>query len=100
MATEVGLSQSQYSRIENGESAVSFEKVIEISRVLNVSPYEIIDYGSNQTFNNCNQSGNNHSTITNNQDFTEERKELLEQIKYLQEQNTELLKIIQNLKTP
>jgi len=101
MAHEIGLSQSQYSRIEQGDCAVSFEKVFEISRVLNVNPDEIIEQGKNFIFNNCtcNQAGNiEKNTINNNQDFTEERKAYLEQINFLQEQNAELLKMIQTKK--
>ena len=88
-----------YSRIENGNSAISYAKVIEISKVLNVATEDIIEKGDsdNFIFNNCNQSGKIDS-INNNYDFEQERKAYLEQIKYLQEQNAELLKIIQNLK--
>ena len=97
MAAEIGLSQSQYSRIEQGDCSVPFEKITEISKVLNVSPEEILEVGDNFVFNHCNQSGK-IETI-NNQDFTEERKAYLEQIKFLQEQNAELFKMVQNLKT-
>jgi len=94
MATEMGLSQSQYSRIEHGDSAVSFEKVFEISKILNVSPDDIIEQGKNFIFNNCtcNQAGNiEKNTIHNNQDCSETLKALLEQ-------NAEILKIIQSKK--
>jgi len=37
VANEIGLSQSQYSRIEQGDCAVPYEKVTEISNVLKVS---------------------------------------------------------------
>ena len=94
MAGELGLSQSQYSRIEQGDCAVSYEKVFEISQILDVTPNEIIDCGKCQAFYNCTQSGNNIEkidTINNNQDCAELLKTLLEQ-------NTELLKMIQKLK--
>ena len=99
MAGELGLSQSQYSRIEQGDCAVSYEKVFEISQILDVTPEEIIETGKNFIFHNCNcsQAGNiEKNTINNNQDFTEERKAYLEQIKFLQEQNAELLKMVQS----
>ena len=97
MATDLELSQSQYCRIENGECATSYEKIIEISKILKVSPNDIIEFGEQFVFNNCSQSGKNN-TIHNNQDFTEERKAYLEQIEYLKAQNAELMKIIQNTK--
>jgi len=97
MAADMGLSQSQYSRIEQGDCAVPFEKVIEISKILNVSPDEITECKNWQTFYNCNQAGN-HNTQNNNQDCTEILKALLEQMKNIQVQNAELLKMAQKLK--
>jgi transcriptional regulator with XRE-family HTH domain len=98
MADVLGLSQSQYSRIENGESAVSFDKVMEIAKALNVNFVDIIDCGKGQTFNNynCSHLNNNIENVENihNNNFEQERKAYLEQIKYLQEQNAELLKLI------
>ena len=99
MATKVGLSQPQYSRVEQGDCTVAYEKVIEIAKVLNVSPNDIIEQSNSFIFNNCNcnQAGNiEKNTIYNNQDFTAILKALLEQTKNIQEQNAELLKIIQS----
>ncbi|MDR0828918.1 MAG: helix-turn-helix domain-containing protein [Prevotellaceae bacterium] len=105
MAEILGLSQSQYSRLENGESAISIDKVIEIAHKLNVPCEDIIDGDIRQIFNNCSQSGNNIEkieTINNHSDFEQERKSLLMFIENLQKdneflktQNAELLSRIQ-----
>ena len=101
LATEVGLSQPQYSRIENGDSTVSSEKVIEISNVLGVLPSDIVAPPDSFVFNNCQQlQAGNNNTMNNNdlEKYFKQIEDLKTQIEGLKTLNTELLKIIQNFK--
>lgn len=84
MAEVLGLSQSQYSRIENAECSIDIDKANKIAEILDVNPLDIVDFYNKQEFINCSQSGN-INTINNNNDFEEERKSYLEQIKGLKQ---------------
>jgi transcriptional regulator with XRE-family HTH domain len=95
MANEMGISQTQYGRIENGKCSVSLDRVIEISKILDLPLNDIIEASENFIFNNCNQS-EKIDTINNNQNFEQERQAYLTQIKYLEEQNTDFFKLIQS----
>ena len=100
MAAEVGLSQSQYSRIEQGDCAVEIDKVVKIAQILEVDFIDILDLGNAQNFYNCSLAGNNiGNTVHYNQDFENERKTFLAHTEELKEQIAELQKILQNLKT-
>ncbi|MDR3327907.1 MAG: helix-turn-helix transcriptional regulator [Prevotellaceae bacterium] len=90
MADELGLTQSQYSRIENGECSVDFNRVAQIAKTLEINLMDIIDWGDTQQFYNCNQAGNNN-TMNNYQEFESERKAYLAQIEELK-QDKEFLK--------
>ena len=83
MAEMLNLSQSQYSRLENNESPIDFEKVGKIAIILDVNPFDILEF-SEQSFVNCSQSGN-INTINNNEDFKYERESYLQQIRELNE---------------
>lgn len=83
MAEMLNLSQSQYSRLENNESPIDFEKVGKIAIILDVNPFDILEF-SEQSFINCSQSGN-INTINNSEDFKHERESYLQQIKELKE---------------
>jgi transcriptional regulator with XRE-family HTH domain len=93
----IGLLQSQYSRIENGECAVALDKLRSISDILGVNPLDLIDFGQGQAFFYCNQSGN-IETINNHNDFTEERKSYLSQIEDLKRDKKFLMEQIELLK--
>jgi len=92
MADELGLTQSQYSRIEKGECAVEIDKVVKIAQILEVNWIDILDFGTAQNFYNCNQSGNNNTNTMYNQDFENERKSYLTQIDDLKTQIADLKK--------
>ncbi|HFK5528241.1 helix-turn-helix domain-containing protein [Elizabethkingia anophelis] len=96
MAEMLNLSQSQYSRLENNESPIDFEKVGKIAIILDVNPFDILEF-SEQSFINCSQSGN-INTINNNEDFKHERESYLQQIKELKEDKEFLKQEIISLK--
>lgn len=89
IAEILGLSQSQYSRIENAECSIDIDKANKIAEILGVNPLDIVDFYNKQEFINCSQSGN-INTINNN-DFEKEREAYLDQIKELK-QDKEFLK--------
>ncbi|MCT3991081.1 helix-turn-helix transcriptional regulator [Elizabethkingia anophelis] len=96
MAEMLNLSQSQYSRLENNESPIDFEKIGKIAIILDVNPFDILEF-SEQSFINCSQSGN-INTINNNEDFKNERESYLQQIKELKEDKEFLKQEIISLK--
>ena len=97
MAEMLGLSQSQYSRIENNECSIDLEKTKKISELLDISPLDILDFADRQAFFHCNQSGN-IETINNTSEFDNERNSYLSQIKELKEDKEFLKQEIVSLK--
>ena len=97
MAEMLGLSQSQYSRIENNECSIDLEKTKKISELLDISPLDILDFADIQSIFHCNQSGN-IETINNTSEFDNERNSYLSQIKELKEDKEFLKQEIVSLK--
>lgn len=59
VATQLGMSQSAYSRIESGETSIDFPRLEEIAKVLKARAVDIVTYGENQVFNVMhNETGN------------------------------------------
>ncbi|WP_343665281.1 helix-turn-helix transcriptional regulator [Chryseobacterium mucoviscidosis] len=103
MAEILEISQPQYSRIENGESSIDLEKTSKIAEILEVDPFDIIEFSDKQEFINCTQSGN-INTIYNNESFEKERQAYLDQIKelkedkeFLKQENLSLKKMLEKL---
>jgi len=92
MATAIGLSQSQYSRLEKGSCEVSLKRVIEISTVLNIALEEIVETSGVSAFIKCKNCTDNYIKFEN------ERKILSDKIGVLEKQNAILTGIIDNLK--
>ena len=44
MATQLGITQAGYSKIEKGKTSLSYEKLVEIGRILDVSVEDIISF--------------------------------------------------------
>lgn len=64
MADKLGISQSQYSDIENGKVKIKEPKLIQIASILDVSPEVIKNFNEQFIFNSCVQSGYiQHQTI-------------------------------------
>lgn len=59
MASQLGLSQQAYSRIEKRPEKTSLEKFLEISAILQVSLNSLINENDNFIQNNFNQNGGN-----------------------------------------
>lgn len=79
MAERLGVTQAGYSKIEKGKTSLSYDKLVEIGRILDVSVEDIISFEYDKYFNNYNKiTGNNNGSILINTDNTSILKELYE----------------------
>ncbi|PKP18232.1 MAG: hypothetical protein CVU07_02425 [Bacteroidetes bacterium HGW-Bacteroidetes-23] len=76
MANKLAISQRAYSKMENNETKLDWEKIELVSSVLGIEPLELVAFDDNLIFNNCTQSGKFH--IFNN-NFPEELKRSYEE---------------------
>ncbi|MEN2413118.1 helix-turn-helix transcriptional regulator [Flavobacterium mesophilum] len=64
MAEQLGVTQAGYSKIEKGKTVLSYVKLVEIARILEVSVEDILSFDSERYFNNFNKViGNNNGSI-------------------------------------
>jgi transcriptional regulator with XRE-family HTH domain len=96
LASELGITQSAYSKIELGETEVSYTKLTKIAQVLGMSPEEIMTFNEQMIFNVMhNQTGNG---FVINKGFTENEKKLYEdQIDHLKEEINYLKRVLDKL---
>jgi transcriptional regulator with XRE-family HTH domain len=67
MADQLGITQAGYSKIEKGKIILSYVKLEEIGRILEVSIEDIISFDSQRCFNSLNKiEDNNCVNSTNN----------------------------------
>lgn len=79
MAEKLGVTQAGYSKIEKGKTSLSYEKLVEIGRILDVSVEDIISFDYDRYFNGFNRiTGNNNGSILINTENTSTMKELYE----------------------
>ncbi|MEO8534726.1 MAG: helix-turn-helix transcriptional regulator [Flavobacterium sp.] len=79
MADQLGVTQAGYSKIEKGKTVLSFVKLVEIARILEVSVEDILSFDSQRYFNSFNKvTGNNNGSIQINTDSSLALKELYE----------------------
>ncbi|WP_276977728.1 helix-turn-helix transcriptional regulator [Flavobacterium filum] len=84
MADKLAISQRAYSKLENNETKLNWEKIEIVSSVLGVDPLELVTFDDNMVFNNCTQSGKQH---TFNYNFSEElKKNYEERIEHLEKE--------------
>ena len=96
LASELGITQSAYSKMELGETEISFSKLTKIAEVFGMSPEEIMTFNEQMIFNVMhNQTGNG---FVINKGFTENEKKLYEdQISHLKEEINYLKKVLDKL---
>ncbi|MEN2398905.1 helix-turn-helix domain-containing protein [Flavobacterium sp. MC2016-06] len=79
VADQLGVTQAGYSKIEKGKTILSFAKLVEIARILEVSVEDIISFDSQRYFNSFNTvKGNNSGGIIINSDDSAALKHLYE----------------------
>lgn len=92
VAENIGLSQSEYSKIENNQIKLDFEIASKLARFYKISSKEIIDFEKNYYIENFSQSAINTESLTiNNNDIA---LKLLEQIS---EQNKILANLVEQV---
>lgn len=96
MAERLNLSQRAYSKIENNDIKVDWNRIVEISNILEVEPINLVTFDDSLIFNNCTQSGK-LNVIHNN--FPQELKESYEsRISALTNEIEFLRRLIENKK--
>ncbi len=92
MALKLELSQRAYSRMEKGETKLSWERIKDISTVLEIDPVELVSADGSISINFCNNSNNHGRVETLNYNTDNEMKEkLLEEVDFLKQKIDELM---------
>jgi transcriptional regulator with XRE-family HTH domain len=80
MADQLGVTQAGYSKIEKGKTILSYVKLVEIARILEVSVEDVISFDSERYFNSINtvKGNSNNGSILINSDNSAALKELYE----------------------
>jgi transcriptional regulator with XRE-family HTH domain len=96
IASELGITQSAYSKMEQGETEISYTKISKIAEVLGISPEEILTFNEQMIFNVMhNQTGNG---FVINKGISDNEKKLYEdQIAQLKEEVSYLKKVLDKL---
>lgn len=97
VATGIGISQGAYSRIELGDSEITFSKLEKIASVLDMKPEEIIAFNENMVFNVMNNEIGNGLVINNNQLSEGEKNLYVQQIELLKEEVEYLKKLLDTI---
>jgi transcriptional regulator with XRE-family HTH domain len=98
VAEKLGVSQSAYSKMELGESEVTFNRLEKISEVLEMKPEEVIAFNESMVFNVMhNQNGGNVFGDINNTVSDTERQLYQVQINLLKEEVTYLKKMLEKV---
>ena len=96
MAKSIGVSQGSYSRMELGESEITYSKLEKISEELGMKPEDVIAFNESLVFNVMNnQTGN--GLVINNQISDNEKKLYDQQINLLKEEISYLKKIVDSV---
>lgn len=66
MASQLGISQGAYSRMELGESEVAYSRLEKISEILDIKPEDIITFNESMVFNLMHNQTSNGLVIQNN----------------------------------
>jgi transcriptional regulator with XRE-family HTH domain len=97
IAKSIGVTQGAYSRMELGETEITYSRLEKISEQLGMKPQEVIAFNESVVFNVMNNQTGNGRVINNNQ-ISEADKNLYEQqIEILKEENAYLKKVIDGL---
>ncbi|MCK4661424.1 MAG: helix-turn-helix transcriptional regulator [Bacteroidales bacterium] len=85
MADQMGITQAAYSKIENNEKNINFEKLTTIAKVLDIEPLKLLNFDEQQVFNNCKNGNFGNNGIYNA--YSEKERQLYEErIKHLEKE--------------
>ncbi len=93
IAQELDLSPRAYTKIETGETELTFKRFFRIAAILEIKPEELLGFDYKSIFNNCNKSGNNNTYTFDQKIVNELIKSKDEQIEQLKERIEGLLKL-------
>lgn len=90
MAGRLSVSQRAYSKLERNETKLDWNKITEISSILEIKPMDLVSFDDNLIFNNCSQSGkinvqNNHTDEKLIGLYEKRMKKLEEEVRFLRE---------------
>lgn len=71
LADELSLSQSAYSKIEMGETEITYTRLEKIAAVFFMKPEDIITFSDNALFNISNNTGNGNLIANTSYSLTE-----------------------------
>jgi transcriptional regulator with XRE-family HTH domain len=99
VAEKLGVSQSAYSKMELGESEVTFNRLEKISEVLEMKPEEVIAFNESMVFNVMNNAnGGNVLSHVHQYNISENERKLYEdQINLLKEEVTYLKQMLEKV---
>jgi transcriptional regulator with XRE-family HTH domain len=97
MASVIGVTQSAYSRLELGETEITYSKLARIADELGMKPEDVISFNESMVFNVMHNQTGNGLIIQNNTLVNEERDLYKLQIETLKEEVAYLKKIIDSL---
>jgi transcriptional regulator with XRE-family HTH domain len=97
MAQSIGITQGAYSRMELGETEITYSKLEKISEQLGMKPEEVIAFNESMVFNIMHNQTGNGLVINNNQISETEKNMYEQQINLLKEENAYLKKVIDGL---
>jgi transcriptional regulator with XRE-family HTH domain len=86
MASSLGISQGAYSRLELGESEITYGRLEKISEILEIKPEDIITFNESMVFNVMHNQTGNGLVIQNNPPNNKERELYESQIALLKEE--------------
>ena len=97
MAGVLGVTQSAYSRMEIGETEITYSKLARIATEIGMKPEDIISFSESMVFNVMNNQTGNGLVIQNNHPTNEERELFNQQIETLKNEVDYLKKIMDSL---
>jgi transcriptional regulator with XRE-family HTH domain len=97
LADELGLTQSAYSKMEQGETEVSYSRLEKIASVLGMKPEELIAFNESMVFNVMHNQTGQGFVISNNAISDGERKLYDEQINLLKTEINYLKQLVEKL---
>lgn len=97
MASVIGVTQSAYSRMEMGETQITYSKLERIAGELGMKPEDVIAFNESMVFNVMHNQTGNGLIIQNNPLNSEERELYKQQIQTLKDEVLHLKKIIDSL---
>ncbi len=95
VASQLNISLRAYSKIESGETQLTIKRLNEISKILEITPLELLSFDEKNIFKNISTS-NKDEISQSPDDVVLQLKEI---IFFLKEQNNTLLSAFENMRT-